>query len=196
MINGYKWECHSINRAAIIDLELVFRSKKCGSLNVPIFHITQPKSVYGQCHGYFFRWCPIFPKWDSYQPLKKCGLRYHRFASRVRKLWRRRFRHSHSILAPLGSPVMLEQRSSKARCGGMALLEQFQQKNNYIQLLYILIEGSLQSNFREYGQMKQQRWEQSEKRKSQKKEDQCARKGRGVVKHCVFPIFCGSGGSK
>ena len=36
----------------------------------------------------------------------------------------------------------------------------------------------------------------SEKRKSQKKEDADARKGRKVVKHCVFPIICGSGGSK
>ena len=31
---------------------------------------------------------------------------------------------------------------------------------------------------------------------SQKKEDAGARKGRKVAKHCVFPIFCGSGGSK
>ena len=36
----------------------------------------------------------------------------------------------------------------------------------------------------------------SEKRKSQKKEDADARKGRKVAKHCVFPIICGSGGSK
>ena len=36
----------------------------------------------------------------------------------------------------------------------------------------------------------------SEKRKSQKKEDADARKGRKVAKHCVFPMFCGSGGSK
>ena len=36
----------------------------------------------------------------------------------------------------------------------------------------------------------------SEKRKSQKKEDADARKGRKVVKHCVFPMICGSGGSK
>ena len=36
----------------------------------------------------------------------------------------------------------------------------------------------------------------SEKRKSQKKEDAGARKGRKVAKHCVFPIICGSGGSK
>ena len=36
----------------------------------------------------------------------------------------------------------------------------------------------------------------SEKRKSQKKEDAGARKGRKVVKHCVFPMICGSGGSK
>ena len=36
----------------------------------------------------------------------------------------------------------------------------------------------------------------SEKRKSQKKEDADARKGREVAKHCVFPMICGSGGSK
>jgi septal ring factor EnvC (AmiA/AmiB activator) len=33
----------------------------------------------------------------------------------------------------------------------------------------------------------------SEKRKSQKKEDADARKGRKVVKHCVFPMIFGSG---
>ena len=31
---------------------------------------------------------------------------------------------------------------------------------------------------------------------SQKKEDAGARKGRKVAKHCVFPVFCGSGESK
>ena len=31
---------------------------------------------------------------------------------------------------------------------------------------------------------------------SQKREDACARKSREVAKHCVFPMFCGSGGSK
>ena len=36
----------------------------------------------------------------------------------------------------------------------------------------------------------------SEKGKSQKKEDAGARKGRKVAKHCVFPMICGSGGSK
>ena len=36
----------------------------------------------------------------------------------------------------------------------------------------------------------------SEKRKSQKKEDAGARRGRKVAKHCVFPMICGSGGSK
>ena len=44
--------------------------------------------------------------------------------------------------------------------------------------------------------MKQQRWEESEKRKSQKKENQNPRKGRKVAKHCIFPMFCGSGRSK
>ena len=36
----------------------------------------------------------------------------------------------------------------------------------------------------------------SEKRKSQKKKTADARKGRKVAKHCVFPMMCGSGGSK
>ena len=36
----------------------------------------------------------------------------------------------------------------------------------------------------------------SEKRKSQKKEDADARRGRKVAKNCVFPMTCGSGGSK
>jgi len=36
----------------------------------------------------------------------------------------------------------------------------------------------------------------SEKRKSQKKEDPGARKGRKVADHYVFPMICGSGGSK
>ena len=36
----------------------------------------------------------------------------------------------------------------------------------------------------------------SEKRKSQKKEDADARKGTKVAKHIVFPMICGSGGSK
>ena len=34
------------------------------------------------------------------------------------------------------------------------------------------------------------------KRKSQKKEDPGARKGSKVTKHCVFPMICGSTGSK
>ena len=36
----------------------------------------------------------------------------------------------------------------------------------------------------------------SERRKSEKKEDAGARKGRKVAIHCVFPMACGSGGSK
>ena len=54
--------------------------------------------------------------------------------------------------------------------------------------------------------MEKQRWEESQKkraeerrsrkRKSQKKEDPGARKGSKVAKHCVFPMICGSAGSK
>ena len=36
----------------------------------------------------------------------------------------------------------------------------------------------------------------SGKRKIEKKEDAGARKGRKVAIHCVFPMICGSGGSK
>jgi len=54
--------------------------------------------------------------------------------------------------------------------------------------------------------MEKQRWEESgrrraeerrsEKSKSEKKEEAAVRKGRKVAKHCVFPMVCGSGGSK
>ena len=40
------------------------------------------------------------------------------------------------------------------------------------------------------------RGEKSQKRQDQKKEDADVRKGRKVAKHCVFPMICGSGGSK
>ena len=40
------------------------------------------------------------------------------------------------------------------------------------------------------------RGEKSQKRQDQKKEEVDARKDRKVAKHCVFPMICGSGGSK
>jgi len=63
-----------------------------------------------------------------------------------------------------------------------------------------IIEGSLEVKLPTiWTDEKQSRAEaerRSEKRKSQKKEDADARKGRKVAKHCVFPMICGSGGSK
>ena len=66
-----------------------------------------------------------------------------------------------------------------------------------------VIEGSLEVKL---PTIWKQRWEESEKRrveerrsekrKSQKKEDEGARKGRKVAKHYVFPMICGTGGSK
>ena len=44
--------------------------------------------------------------------------------------------------------------------------------------------------------MEKQSGKSQRKRKSQKKEDAGARKGRKAAKHCVFPMICGSGGSK
>ena len=43
---------------------------------------------------------------------------------------------------------------------------------------------------------KKRRRKKIKKRKSPKKEDPGARKGRTVAKRCVFPMICGSGGSK
>ena len=43
---------------------------------------------------------------------------------------------------------------------------------------------------------KRHREEKDQKRKSKRTEDTDARKGRKVAKHCVFPLICGSGGSK
>ena len=69
-----------------------------------------------------------------------------------------------------------------------------------------LFEGSLEVKLPTTWTDEKQRWEESakgseeeirsRKRKSQKKEDPGARKGRKVAKHCVFSMICGSGGSK
>ena len=69
-----------------------------------------------------------------------------------------------------------------------------------------IIEGSLEVKLPTIWTNEKQRWEESakrreeerrsKKRKSQKKEDPAARKGRKVAKRCVFPMICGSGGSK
>ena len=48
----------------------------------------------------------------------------------------------------------------------------------------------------EKSQKREDQKKEDEKRKSQKKEDADARKGRNVAIHCVFPMICGSGGSK
>ena len=52
--------------------ELVQTSPKmAGPWVIKCPHWTSPnhKSVYGLFYGYYLRWCSIFPKWDSYQPL-------------------------------------------------------------------------------------------------------------------------------
>ena len=43
---------------------------------------------------------------------------------------------------------------------------------------------------------REERRKKIKKRKSEKKEDPGARKSRKVAAHCVFPMICGSGGSK
>ena len=48
----------------------------------------------------------------------------------------------------------------------------------------------------EKSQKRKDQKREDQKRKSQKKEDADARKGRKVAVHCVFPMICGSGGSK
>ena len=68
---------------------------------------------------------------------------------------------------------------------------------------FVIIEGSLEVKLPTIWTDEKQRWEESEKRreeerkrKSEKKECPGARKGRKVAKHSVFPMICGSGGSK
>jgi len=57
-------------------------------------------------------------------------------------------------------------------------------------ILKTTIKKNKKSNFRPYGQMKQQRWEEPEK-KSEKN-----RRKKNARKKYVFSMFCGSGGSK
>ena len=72
-----------------------------------------------------------------------------------------------------------------------------------------IFEGSLEVKLPTIWTYEKQRWEESERReelsrverrsekkKSQEKEDADVRKGRKVGKHCVFPMICGSGGSR
>ena len=66
-----------------------------------------------------------------------------------------------------------------------------------------LLEGSLGVKLPTHGNMQQQRWLESEKRKEEgrrsekrQEEDPGARKSRKSWSTVVFPLFCGSGGSK
>ena len=67
---------------------------------------------------------------------------------------------------------------------------------------HYLVEGSLEVKLptiwtdEKQSRAEAERRERLEERKSQKKEDTDARKGRKVAIHCVFPMICGSGGSK
>ena len=45
-------------------------------------------------------------------------------------------------------------------------------------------------------QRREEKKKEDQRREILKKEDPGARKGRKVAKHCVFPMICGSGGSK
>ena len=53
----------------------IFRKthQKHGSLNVPIFHITQPLGINGLLDGYYKVMSNIPKSWDIYQPLKNDG---------------------------------------------------------------------------------------------------------------------------
>jgi len=69
--------------------------------------------------------------------------------------------------------------------------------NNNTIIIIVIIEGSLEVKLPTIWTDENQRWGRGrEKRNSQKKEDAGARKGRKVAIHCVFPMICGSGGSK
>ena len=62
------------------------------------------------------------------------------------------------------------------------------------QFYQFLSQEVQKSNFRQYGQMKQQRW--SQRRERNKKEDAGARKGRKVAKRCVLQMIVFQEGRK
>ena len=73
----------------------------------------------------------------------------------------------------------------------------------HLSSLQVLIEGSLEVKLptiwadgkAEVGRVREEK-KQEDQRKGQKKEDAGARKGRKVAIHYVFPMICGSSGSK
>jgi len=73
----------------------------------------------------------------------------------------------------------------------------------FLARIFDLTEGSLEVKLptiwtdgkAEVGRVREEK-SRSEKRKRKRKEDAGARKGSKVAKHCVFPMICGSGGSK
>ena len=77
--------------------------------------------------------------------------------------------------------------------------------HNHIKQNIYMTEGSLKPNFRQYGQMKS-RDGKSQRREEKKKEDQereslrrkkiQVREKVGKSRNTVFPMICGSGGSK
>ena len=70
----------------------------------------------------------------------------------------------------------------------------------------VIVEGSLEVKLPTIWTDEKQRWEESEKRREEerrskreslrRKKNPGARKGSKVAKHFVFPMSCGSGGSK
>ena len=70
----------------------------------------------------------------------------------------------------------------------------------------VFVDGNLEVKLPTIWTDEKQRWEELEKRREEKKEDQKekvpkkedpgARKDRKAATHCVFPMICGSGGSK
>ena len=58
------------------------------------------------------------------------------------------------------------------------------------------LQGQMNSKDKKSQRREEKKKKKIKKRKPPKKEDPGARKGRKVAKHCVFPMICGSGGSK
>ena len=64
-----------------------------------------------------------------------------------------------------------------------------------IKIIKLIIEGSLEVKLPTIWTVEKQRWEESEEKESEERRCRCAKRGK-VAKHCVFPMICGSGGSK
>ena len=65
----YAMICHDMPWYAMICHDMPWYAMIChGSLNVTMFHITQPLGIHGLLDGYYFWWCPLYSQVMGHLP--------------------------------------------------------------------------------------------------------------------------------